>query len=236
MKTRWAVAFSLLVGACGHKAPAGPVGNGGDTAAAEAPPCPTGPALGDRVARLFGVPVDDLASEPSCATGHFPEAGQAIDAWLWEHDAPDGNSGITVRIATVDGGGELSNDTRLFEGLPPGVSDSSADLSLQAHDLDADGVDELLFVHARDHGGVDSEELVVLRLTGGAWVDVGRRLVKFDNSAMGEPPEVSCAATWKVEGAAIVITPAGGGGGSSEECASTVETWRLGADGTLAQQ
>lgn len=206
MKRTWSIA---ALAACG--APAAPVAAPPATTTAEtAPPpptaCPTGDALADAARRAWGA--GDGPTEAICVA--LRAGGDTL--WYLEGtwEASPEATVIHRHAALVTPGGEV----RWHDGYETSYGEVMRSYAAdhRAHDLDGDGVDELLFVSTYDAGGTIETSIGVATIRAGALVASDQTIpLGFDNSAadVDEAELRTCAADWVVDGRKVVITYAG---------------------------
>ena len=198
----------LVVAACGGKAatssPATLDNQPGDGQVVGAPSaCPPMPALREAVERHWQTTFGPQHSI-DCVPGRFGEPGYLLEVEVEPADGPSGDDS-SPRAGTLILAADLSR--ALLDGgleeIPWGMFESY-DTAAQVHDLDRDGVDEVIDVWSSDRHGEMESGLLVLRVRDGAFVTVGTVLLSSDNAAAIISDDLaslalrSCDSTWQI--------------------------------------
>jgi hypothetical protein len=194
-----------------------PAAPAGDAAApAVTRPCPAGAELEQLARDQWGIARGGKL-EVECAEGRFGEPAWVI--WGLAYDVPMGDADGDEPGGAV---AELDNQLHTTIVTPAGDviarSDegglSFVDLdygetpSYRPHDLDGDGVDELVTILSSSRRGYFVRELVLTVIADGALEPSGERLfVSYDDGgAVAEPPgPTSCPGTVRFDATQIVI-------------------------------
>jgi len=184
MNTTIPFCLAVTLAACGSSIERSPtVGTRpvGAESTAAVTPCPIGDALQQaaRAAWKKGPGATTVECVAALAGGET--------LWLFDGSfEPEPNPDLTLGMwtALVTPAGEV----RWVEGgddFPYGAVDRTYAAEYQAVDLDGDGNDEIVYVVGYSHGGHDSSQLMVLRITGsGVEIVTGEEVaLSSDNSA-----------------------------------------------------
>lgn len=200
--------------ACGPAAPdQGTVGNQGPAPArAAATPCPEGEAVNEAARAAWKKGAGSVYA--TCVAASV--GGETL--WLLDgYFEPEPNDDMMVGMwtALVTPAGEV----RWVDGgddFPYGAIMRDASGGHQAIDLDGDGNDEIVYVAGYSHGGYDSYNLIVMKVTASSVETVsGEVPLGSDNSAADPDPSelATCDAAHEIVDAGgkkqIVITYSG---------------------------